>query len=63
MQVWYSHYCPLLGLGIVVVLLASTVTTLTALSLCAIATNGEVKGGEAFLLPGMLRLDFQGSYC
>lgn len=34
-----------IGLGSVIILLSSTVTTLTALSMCAICTNGEVKGG------------------
>ncbi len=36
-----------IGLGTVIVLLASLVTLITALSMCAIATNGEVKGGRS----------------
>lgn len=33
-------------LGSVIVLLGSTVTTVTALSMSAISTNGEIKGGK-----------------
>lgn len=35
-----------LGLGTVVILLASTVTFLTGISISAISTNGEVRGGK-----------------
>lgn len=38
------------GLGSCIVLLASLVTTITALSTCAICTNGDVKGGGAYFL-------------
>lgn len=34
-----------IGLCTIVILLAGVVTTLTALSMSAICTNGEVKGG------------------
>src|SRR6218665_2458612 len=34
-----------IGLATVIILLASVVTTLTTLSMSAICTNGEVKGG------------------
>ena len=39
-----------LGMGTLIIVLANVVTTITALSLCAIATNGEVKGGGAYYL-------------
>ncbi|VDN41463.1 unnamed protein product [Gongylonema pulchrum] len=39
-----------IGLGCAVVLLASLVTFITALSTCAICTNGDVKGGGAYFL-------------
>jgi len=35
-----------LGLGSIIILLASLVTILTALSMSAISTNGEVRGGK-----------------
>ncbi|EPB72965.1 amino acid permease [Ancylostoma ceylanicum] len=38
------------GLGSVIVLLASLVTSITAISTCAICTNGDVKGGGAYFL-------------
>jgi len=35
-----------IGLAIVIICLSATVTTLTALSMSAISTNGQIKGGE-----------------
>ncbi|CAI9727615.1 solute carrier family 12 member 3-like isoform X1 [Octopus vulgaris] len=39
-----------IGLSTVVILLAAVVTTITTLSMSAICTNGEVKGGGAYYL-------------
>lgn len=38
------------GLTIAIILMATLVTTITGLSTSAIATNGFVRGGEAFIL-------------
>ena len=39
-----------IGLAVVIVLLSSVVTVITTLSMSAICTNGEVKGGGAYYL-------------
>ena len=39
-----------IGLTVVIILLASVVTVITPLSMSAICTNGEVKGGGAYYL-------------
>lgn len=42
---WMAGQCGIL-LASLIVLLSSLVTTLTSLSMCAICTNGEIKGGK-----------------
>jgi amino acid transporter len=39
-----------IGLGAVVVLLATVVTTITSISMSAICTNGEVRGGGTYYM-------------
>ena len=39
-----------IGLASVIILLSAVVTTITTLSMSAICTNGEVKGGGAYYL-------------
>ena len=47
---WLLLSCDMIGLASAIVLLSTCVTILTTLSMSAICTNGEVKGGGAYYL-------------
>jgi hypothetical protein len=46
-----------IGLSTVIILLSAAVTTLTSISMSAICTNGQIKGGMILLL---VTLEFKG---
>ncbi|XP_028397037.1 solute carrier family 12 member 2-like [Dendronephthya gigantea] len=51
-----------IGLSIVIILLSASVTTLTSISMSAICTNGQIKGGGAYyLISRSLGPEFGGS--
>lgn len=47
-HVTYFIFSLLTGLGVIIILLATMVTSITGLSTSAIATNGFVRGGKIF---------------
>lgn len=46
----------LTGLGVIIILLATMVTSITGLSTSAIATNGFVRGGKIFRVTNAFKL-------